>query len=131
LDIAVVIADGMSEDPDLEITRMHRHQVYFVVRSGHPLMTANKAPTIQSMLKFPVVMTSRLPSAMLKRFLTATFGDKPIPSTMKSFPATACESVAMMKTIIAGTDAVALLPLNAVMAEVTSGQMEVLPLAAP
>jgi DNA-binding transcriptional LysR family regulator len=131
LDIAVIITDGMSEDPDLEIIRMHRHQGYFVVRSGHPLVTAKKAPTLQSMLQFPVVMTSRLPSAMLRRFLTATFGDKRIPSTMKSFPATACESVAMMKTIIAGTDAIALLPLNAVIAEVTSGQMDVLSLVAP
>jgi DNA-binding transcriptional LysR family regulator len=131
LDIVVIVADGKGEEPDLHITRMNRHQAYFLVRSGHPLATSNEVPALPNLLQFPVVMTSRLTSLMLKRFLRGTYGDNPIPPMAKSFPAIACESVAMMKTIIAGTDAVALLPLNQVMAEVRSRQLVVLPVVVP
>jgi DNA-binding transcriptional LysR family regulator len=131
LDVAVIITDGMSEEPELGITRMNRHQAYFVVRRGHPLVSSKKAATLQSILQFPFVMTSRLPIGALKRFLAATSGDPSTSTTMKSFPTIACESVAMMKAIIVGTDAVGLMPLNAMMAEVQSRQIHVLPLVAP
>jgi DNA-binding transcriptional LysR family regulator len=131
LDIVVIVADGKDEERDLHITRMNRHQAYFVVRGGHPLATSKRAPALQGILEFPVVMTSRLTGAMLKRFLSGAFGDKPVPPMAKSFPTIACESIAMMKTIIASTDAVALLPLNQVMAEVRSRQLFVLPIVVP
>jgi DNA-binding transcriptional LysR family regulator len=129
LDIAVIVVDEITDESDLHITRLNRHQPYFVVRNEHPLANSKKTPTLQSVLQFPFVMTSRVTSTMLKRFLIGAFGDKPIPPTLKSFPAIACESVAMMKTIIASTDAVSLLPLNQIMAEVRSRQLCVLPLA--
>jgi len=129
LDLAVIIVDGMSENPELHITRMNRHQGYFVVRSGHPLATApKKTPTLQRLLQFPIVMSSRLPSAILRRFLIGAFGDNPDADSMKSFPTIACDSIAMMKTIVAGTDAVSVLPLSTVTAEVLSGQFAILPL---
>jgi DNA-binding transcriptional LysR family regulator len=131
LDVAVIIVDGMAEEPDLHTTRLNRHQAYFVVRSGHPLATSKKAPTLQGMLRFPIIMTSRIHTTALKRFLIGAFGENPVSPTVKSFPTIACESVAMMKTIVAGTDAVALLPLKPVMAEVLSRQLSVLPLVAP
>jgi DNA-binding transcriptional LysR family regulator len=131
LDIAVIIVDGMSEESDLNITRMNRHQGYVVVRREHPVVTSKKEPTLQSLLQFPVVMSSRLPSTMLKRFLANTFGDKPIPSTAKSFPTVACESVAMMKAVILETNAFTVLPLSAVKAEIQSRQLTVLPLVVP
>jgi DNA-binding transcriptional LysR family regulator len=131
VDLAVIFVDGMVEDRDLHINLLNQHQAYFVVRGGHPLLTSKTEVNLQSMLRFPVAMTSRLPSIMLKRFLLGAFGNNPVPATMKSFPTIACESVAMMKTIIAGTDAIALLPLNQVMADVLSGQMVVLPIVAP
>ena len=127
LDIAVIVVDGIADEPDLHITRLNRHQPYFVVRNGHPLVKSKKAPTLQTILQFPVVMTSRITGTMLKRFLSSAFGNNPVPPTLKSFPAIACESVAMMKSIVARTDAVSLLPLNQVMAEVRSRQLVVLP----
>jgi DNA-binding transcriptional LysR family regulator len=131
LDIAVIIVDGMSEDADLDVTRMNRYPAYVVVRSGHPLVRSKKTPTLQSVLKFPSVMSSRLPNALLKRFLIGTYGDKPIPASAKSFPTIACESVAMMKSIVARTDAITVLPLNVVMPEVVSRKLVVLPFPVP
>ena len=132
LDLAVIIVDGMGEEPELHITRMNRHQGYFVVRNGHPLAAASKkALTLQRLLQFPIVMSSRLPSAMLKRLLIGTFGDNPGSDAMKSFPSIACDSIATMKTLVAGTDAVSVMPLSTIMAEVRSRQLVVLPLVAP
>jgi len=132
LDLAVIIADGLGEEPELHITRMNRHQGYFVARSGHPLATApKKTLTLQRLLQFPVVMSSRLPSAMLKRLLIGTFGDNPDADSVKSFPSIACYSIPMMKTIIAGTEAISVLPLSTVIAEVLSRQLVILPLVAP
>ncbi len=131
IDIAVIVVDELAESPDLHVTRLHRHQGYFVVRRGHPLVASKKVLTLQSILQFPVVMTSRLPTTMLKRFLTAVYGDNPVPPAMKSFPPIACESVAMMKMIVAGTDGVTLMPLISVLTEVRSGELLVLPLVPP
>ncbi len=132
LDLAVIIVDGLGEDPELHITRMNRHQGYFVARSGHPLATASKnALTLQGLLKFPIVMASRLPSAMLKRLLIGTFGDNPDTDSMKSFPSIACDSIPMMKTIIADTDAISVLPLSTVLDDVLSRHFVILPLVAP
>ncbi len=132
LDIAVIIVDELSEDPDLQITPLNHHQGYFVVRGDHPLVTSTQAPTLRSMLQFSLIMTSRIPSTMLKHYLRGALGDNPTAvKAVKSIPAIACESIATMKTIISGTNAVALLPLNSVMAEVKSRELAVLPLVAP
>jgi DNA-binding transcriptional LysR family regulator len=131
LDIAVIVLDGKDEEPDLSIIRLNRHQAYFVVRGAHPLATSGAALTLQSILQFPVVMTSRLTGPMLKRFLVGTLADNPTSPAIKSFPTIACESIGMMKAIIAGSNAVALLPLNQVMGEVRMGRLHVLPLVLP
>jgi DNA-binding transcriptional LysR family regulator len=132
IDIAVIVTDVIVDEPELHITRMNRHQGYFVVRRGHPLVKAKKVLALESLLHFPTVMISRLPSALLKSFLIGANALNPAPSpTMKSFPTIACDSVAMMKTIIAGSDAVGLLPLTPIMPEVRSRRLHVLPFVAP
>jgi DNA-binding transcriptional LysR family regulator len=128
LDLAVI---GIAEDEsELHITRLNQHQVYFVVRSGHALVASKEVPTLQSVLRFPLVTTSRISGPIPKQFLAGGLGDGPDHFT-KSFPSITCESIAMMKTIAAETDTVGLLPLNAVMAEVRAGQLVVLSLAPP
>ncbi len=122
--------DELIEDPDLRIIGLNRHQGYFVVRGDHPLVTSKQAPTLRDLWPFSLIMASRIPSSMLKRFLGGALGDNPIPQAVKSIPTIACESIATMKTIISGTNAVAVLPLNSVMDEVKSGELAVLPLVA-
>jgi DNA-binding transcriptional LysR family regulator len=129
LDVAVIILDELGEEESLHITRLGRHQGYFVVRCEHPLLKSGEAPSLASVLKFPVVMTSRPSTAMLKRLLAGAFaGDDHGSRTAKSFPDIACESVALMKAIVASTDAVALLPLTPVVTDVKSRKLAVVPL---
>ena len=131
LDVAVIGVSGIEVEPEMQITRLNQHQGYFVVRSGHPLLGSKGIPTLQSILRFPTVMTSRVTIPALKQFLASEPGAGTDHARMKSFPAIACESVAMMKMIVAETDAVGLLPLNAVMDEVRAGQLVVLSLVPP
>lgn len=127
VDLAIIVTDALGDEPELEVTRVNRHQGYFVVRGGHPLVSAKLPLTLQDVVQFPTVMGSRLPTVLLKRFLASLYGDKPTPSIMKSFPTIACDSVEMMKTIVLGSDAVALLPVTPVAEEVRSGLMRLLP----
>jgi DNA-binding transcriptional LysR family regulator len=131
LDLAVIGLGGIEIEPEMHITRLNQHQGYFVVRSGHPLLASRGVLTLQSILRFPGVMTSRVTIPALKQFLASEPMGSTDPSLAKSFPQIACESVAMMKMIVSETDAVGLLPLNAVMAEVRAGQLVVLSLVPP
>jgi DNA-binding transcriptional LysR family regulator len=131
LDLAVLIVGSAENDPELHITRLNQHRGYFVVRSGHPLLASKGELTLQSILKFPAVMASRVPTSILKQFLIGEMGNSTNHFPAKSFPAIACESVAMMKMIVTETDAVTILPMNVVSAEVRSGQLVVLSLVPP
>jgi DNA-binding transcriptional LysR family regulator len=131
LDLAVIGVIGMEVDSDLHITALNQHQGYFVVRNGHPLLASKEPPTLQSILQFPSMMTSRVSAPVLMQFLAGESADDTHHTPTKSFPAIACESVAMMKMITAETDTVGVLPLNAVMAEVRAGQLVVLSLVPP
>jgi DNA-binding transcriptional LysR family regulator len=130
LDIAVIGLGGIEVGPEMQVTRLNRHQGYFVVRSGHPLL-ASGVPTLKSILRFPGVMTSRVTIPALKQFLASAPRNRTDQAIAKSFPAIGCESVAMMKMIVAETDAVGLLPLNTVIAEVRAGKLVVLSLVPP
>ena len=130
LDFAVIHVAGVEDESELDIVRLNPHQCYFVVSKQHPLVASKESVTLQDILQFPAVATSRFTSDMLKRFLAGTVVN-PRSSVVKSFPAIACESLAMMKTITAGTDAFSMLPLNVVIPEVHAGKLVVLPLVVP
>jgi DNA-binding transcriptional LysR family regulator len=131
LDLAVLVTNEIEDAPELHITKLNQHKGYFVVRSRHPLLASRDVLTLRSVLQFPVVMASRVPTSLLKQFLVGEMGKSTDHSTAKSFPTIACESVAMMKKIVAETDAVSILPFNVVLAEVRTGQLVVLPLVPP
>jgi DNA-binding transcriptional LysR family regulator len=124
LDLVVVGLRGDTDDSDLHVTKLNEHQGYFVVRSRHPLLASKEAPTLQDILQFPLAMTSRVPTLVMKKILAGVPGAE--HSIAKSFPQIACESVAMMKMLAAETDAVSVLPLNAIMTEVRNGQLKIL-----
>ncbi len=130
LDLIVITVADIEIEPELQVTGLNRHQGYFVVRNGHPLLRAKHAPTPGEILQFPVAMTSRFPVSLLKQFLIDEKKNSK-HSDAKSFPAIACESVAVMKMIVAETDTVTLLPLNVVSDEVRAGKLVVLSLAPP
>ena len=131
LDLAVVVLNGLEVEPEWEITRLNQHQGYLVVRRRHPLLASKEIPTVQSMLQFPLVSSSRLSPTILKQLLAGKRAKTTDPSQAQSLPTIACESLAMMKRLAVETDAVAILPLNVVWSEIRSGALAVLPLVPP
>ena len=131
LDLAVVAVAGLSEDPEFHVTALQPHQAYFVVRKGHPLLRSKLKLPLQQILKFPLVTTSRITGHLLKGFLADAPESDMDQTAARSFPAIGCESVGMMKTIAAESDAVTILPLNTVVSGIQAGQLVALPLVVP
>ena len=104
---------AIADDEDFLITRLLRRQGYLAVRPEHPLLKRKRALAMSEVLQYPFVSTSRFPSAMLLEFFSeSAAGESPSQPGPKTVPSIACESLGMMKYIVQGSDAVALLTLN-------------------
>ena len=132
LDLAVVAVGGIAEDEEIQITRLSRRQGYFAVRPEHPLLSSTKPLSIQDVLAYPLVSTSRFPSEVLRGLVR---GSAPRASAArseaKSIPSIACESPAMMKNIAQESDAIALVPLNLLLPDLRNRALAALPLVLP
>jgi DNA-binding transcriptional LysR family regulator len=80
-------------------------------------------------LHYPFVSTARFPPGLLRQFASESASAE--SHGPKTFPSIACESLAMMKNIARGSDAVALLPLNLLLPDLEARDMAVLPLVPP
>jgi DNA-binding transcriptional LysR family regulator len=89
------------------------------VRAGHPL-TATPDPGLAQILSFPLVLTGRLPPRILDPLLRQS---PPLGAPLKAMPAIAVESLAMMKAVVASSDAVALLTLSAIASELAGRRL--------
>jgi len=105
----------------LEVEPLARHQGYFMVRSGHPLVHA-PAPSLAQILSYPMVLTSRLPPRVLAPLLKAGAAQ----SQLDAMPAIAVESIPSMKAIVEYSDAVTPLPLASAVPELESGRLHAL-----
>ncbi len=129
LDVVIGDASVITEDPEFHITGLAPRQGYFVCRKGHPL---SKQPslTLTDILAFPLVSTSRLPPRLLGPIVAAT--RRPLGlADSHAGPAITCESLGIMKTVVAGSDAIAILPLTAMVRDRDSSLFTVLPLVEP
>jgi DNA-binding transcriptional LysR family regulator len=123
VDLVVANAHPVSTVADLHITRLRRRQGYFVVRADHPL-TRTREVALDDIAAFPVCGTSGLNPATLEPLMRASPRGRALPSVV-------CESLPMIVHIVAGSDAVGLMPLGIVSAEVMAGRLALLPLVEP
>jgi len=131
VDVAVIDVRALQDAGDLHFAPLLRHQVYLVVRSGHPLLRQPGEINFGDVVRFPFAGGSRVPAPMLKQMLEEKSRTGEPVVEVKSLPSIACDSLAILKTIVRGSDAVALLPLNVVMADVRAGKLAVLPIIRP
>jgi len=129
LDLVIGDATLFADDPEFLITPLAARQGYFVCRPGHPLLKQSGL-TLGDIVAFPLVATGRLTPRLLGPLVAAT-RRRPGAIEARSPPTITCESLAMMKTVVAGSDAIAILPLGAVSREAGSGLLAVLPLVEP
>lgn len=129
LDLVVGDATAFEDDPEFQLTPLATRQGYFVCRTGHPLLQ-HPSPQLADVVGYPLVSTARLTPRLLAPLMAASRRHEGRPE-QRSVPAVTCESLAMMKAIVAGSDAIAILPLGAIATEAASGALGVLPLVEP
>lgn len=127
LDLAVIDVTAAEKEPEIKVIKLQQHQGYMVFRADHPLASLNKmaGPMDRS---YPFVTTSRFPTEMFKGLIETLWGsgqDKVVGP--KALVGVACESLHMMKDIALGSDAIAILPLNIVAAEIERGALLAIP----
>jgi DNA-binding transcriptional LysR family regulator len=93
----------------------------FFVRPGHPL-AARASITVDEVLRAPLVAPSRLPPHLVDMMLRARGDDCGGP-----FPAFACESIEMMRTVATASDLVLLASASMVAEHVENGRLVPLP----
>jgi DNA-binding transcriptional LysR family regulator len=121
LDLAILYVPARGVDPQLHVTKLNFHPIHFVARDGHPLAKLRRPVSITEALQYPLVGPTRIPATGLKRFASAKR-----TAILKSGPSIACESLAMMKPILAESNAIALLPLNVALPEIENGTFALL-----
>jgi DNA-binding transcriptional LysR family regulator len=123
-EVELVVADTTvaDEDPTLRVEPLTHARGYFAVRPQHPL-AAKREVTLAEITRFSLVTTARVGSRILEPLLRAASPGRPAELLTIS-----CESVAMMKGIALGTDAVAILTMRAMFAEIRAGTLVLLPL---
>lgn len=84
--------------PELESLPLRRRQGHAVARPGHPL-AGRLQLTIEDLLDFPLVFTTRLPSRMLANLLP--------PGARHGTPAIRCECLQVAMDVVSSSDAIA------------------------
>lgn len=123
VDFAIADAAAAEGDSELSVSPLHVRQGYFLVRGSHPLLTREPL-TLQEIGRFPIVASTRLPPAIVEPIARAADRGGPVP-------AIACESLTVIKTVVAESDAVGILPLCVAEEELDSGRLAVLPIVEP
>lgn len=122
----LIIADAAVCEPksEFDLETLTWHQVHFVVRSGHPLLTS-EAPTLQEILSFPLLTTSRTAPDILSAMHEAR--GTPPASAARPFPAVRCDSMAASRSVVANSDCVCWLPMNVIAEDLRAGRLAVVP----
>lgn len=129
VDLAIAGMTRNEAEPDLQVTPLSHRQGYFVVRAEHPLLRLPKI-TLAHVLTYPFLSISQLPPPMLGALLRAAREGNITPSDLR-LPAIGLDSISMMHTVAAGSDAVALTDLATAMPDVRAGRLAVLPVVEP
>jgi len=118
-DLAVA-EDSEVESQGLEITKLRTHPAFAVVRRGHPLEDSGVLP-LDEVFRWPLAFVAGVPVRLSSRLGKAS-GSTPFA------PALRCEDLGLVKTLVASSELVALLPLCLVGEELVAGTLAALPL---
>lgn len=123
VDLCVAEISLLGENPELQIEPLPPLQGYFVVRAGHPLLSATNR-TGAEILSYPIVSTSRLPARVLSPL--QQLREDVVPPPTNAFPAINCEQVSVMRQIVSQSDFVGMFVLPVIEASLRTGELVVL-----
>jgi DNA-binding transcriptional LysR family regulator len=126
LDLAVVGTLPRDDAGGLDLTPLSTWQGLFIVRRGHPLL-GNGALALDDVAACPIASTLRLGPAVTEPLLAA----RGRSDSARPMPDFGCESMPMLKAVVATTDHVLFATLGVVAPELERGELAVLPVVEP
>jgi DNA-binding transcriptional LysR family regulator len=128
-EIDLVVGDLKTAEADrgVQATPLAWHQGYLVVRAGHPLLEVS-TPRLKDVLRYPLALTTRIPPDLLSHLVQGKDAPQRQPNLL---PAITCDAPSVMKTIVAESDAVTLMPMSLIARELAEGTLATLPIEAP
>ena len=135
IDFAIGDQKTAEAERGLRVTPLAWHRGHLVVRAGHPLLGGSTFK-LKDVLRYPLTLTTRVPHDLLSNFLQGEGGkgeggkrgSRRVSATL---PAITCDSPAMMKAIVAESDAIGLMPMSLITREIADGSLVALPIEAP
>jgi DNA-binding transcriptional LysR family regulator len=135
IDFAIGDQKTAETERGLRVTPLAWHKGHLVVRAGHPLLGGSTFK-LKDVLRYPLTLTTRVPHDLLSNFLQGEGGkgeggkggSRRVSATL---PAITCDSPAMMKAIVAESDAIGLMPMSLIAREIAEGSLVALPIEAP
>ena len=128
-DIAVVELSGAELNPDLRTEPLPKHSGAFYCRFDHPLMR-EKPQSLERMFTFPFVC-GRLPARAGQMFYQMAKTGSIDPETGDYVPPIKVDTIALAKSIVLSSDAVALAPIALIANEIQARQIATLPFREP
>jgi DNA-binding transcriptional LysR family regulator len=123
-ELGVADISQIDDDPELEITPLDDIQGYFMVRRDHPLLKnpllKNDSPTLDKILTYPLVCTSRLPPRLFGPLQESRGSNG---SVKGGFPSVVCELISIMRTIVCQSDSVGIFTLPLVERDLVDGTL--------
>lgn len=129
LDLAVVELSVAELDTRLETEPLPHHRGVFFCRTGHPLLTSSR-PTIEQAFRYPLVCP-KLPARAGQMFYRMAKAGTIDPDTGDYVPPIKADTVALAKSIVRSSDAIALAPNCLLFDEIAAGSIATLPFREP
>jgi len=135
IDFAIGDQKTAEAERGLRVTPLAWHRGHLVVRAGHPLLGGSTFK-LKDVLRYPLTLTTRVPHDLLSNFLQGEGGKgeggkRGSRRASATLPAITSDSPAMMKAIVAESDAIGLMPMSLIAREVADGSLVALPTEAP
>lgn len=130
LDMLVGDATWVEGADDIKVIPLQTHSGCAVVRAGHPLLQ-KKSITLEDAIALPLVASERAASRLALLLSKAVNTQKAHELHARWMPVVTTESLSMMCSTVAASDAVTLLPIQLARAEQARGRLAILPLDLP
>ena len=124
LDFFVAETSTLLQEHDLDIEAMIGHPLFFVSRTGHPLAARGRITPVDT-FSFPFVSPARIPPRLLEPMLAAKRRADPAAAA-RAFPSVECNSLSVVRNIVANSDAITAATLPSMAAELERGDIVVL-----
>jgi DNA-binding transcriptional LysR family regulator len=124
LDFFVAEISTLQHEPDLDVAPMSEHPLYFVGRTGHPLASRGRVTPTET-FSYPFISPARIPPRLLEPMLAAQRKADPTAAA-RAFPSVECNSLAAVKRIVAGSNALTAVTLSCISSELERGQFGLL-----